>query len=126
MAKNIGKQVGDPCEDCGAPLVMGKKGPYCKPCYIQWAETRKQDWAKPQAKAPYTPEQAKSQEIRGFQENKEESMRLMSSGRDATLMVTAMMGQGSAWTDEQLKDKIKEWQTYFYTEVYVDDPLRGK
>ena len=77
-------------------------------------------------KQPYTPEQAKSQEIKGFQENKEESMRLMSSGRDATLMVTAMMGQGSAWTDEQLKDKIKEWQNYFYTKVYVDDPLRGK
>lgn len=37
----MNREVGDPCEKCGTPLIAGKKGPYCKPCYIEWAESNK-------------------------------------------------------------------------------------
>lgn len=30
------------CKDCGGAKIMGKNGkPYCKPCYIKWAEANK-------------------------------------------------------------------------------------
>ena len=34
--------VGQPCPTCGTPAVQGKDGGgYCKPCYIQYAESKK-------------------------------------------------------------------------------------
>ena len=33
--------VGQPCPVCGTPAVQGKKGAYCKPCYVKWAESSK-------------------------------------------------------------------------------------
>lgn len=30
------KIVGQPCTYCGTPYIEGKKGAYCKPCYIEW------------------------------------------------------------------------------------------
>ena len=36
MAKRI-YQVGEPCDTCQTPTIMGKGGTgYCKPCYIAW------------------------------------------------------------------------------------------
>jgi hypothetical protein len=35
------KQVGGLCPDCGTPYIDGKKGPYCKKCYIAWANANK-------------------------------------------------------------------------------------
>lgn len=34
-------QVGEPCDKCKTPTIQGKNGAYCKPCYIQWAEAKK-------------------------------------------------------------------------------------
>lgn len=31
----------DVCKDCGAVKIMGKKGMYCKPCYIAYVEKKK-------------------------------------------------------------------------------------
>ena len=60
----------------------------------------------------------KGEQIGKFQDSKEEGMRLMSSGRDAVLMVTAIMNQGSAWNEEQLKGEISKWRNWFYTNIY--------
>lgn len=35
------KVVGQLCDKCGMPYVLGKKGAYCKPCYVKWAEENK-------------------------------------------------------------------------------------
>ena len=35
------KVVGEQCNTCGTPYIMGKKGAYCKPCYIKWANDNK-------------------------------------------------------------------------------------
>lgn len=32
------------CKDCGAVKIMGRKGLYCKPCYIKWAEANKKGY----------------------------------------------------------------------------------
>lgn len=32
------KYVGMPCPECQTPMIDGKKGPYCKPCYVAWKE----------------------------------------------------------------------------------------
>lgn len=36
--------IGEKCPDCGTPKIMGKKGLYCKPCYIAWAEQNKKGY----------------------------------------------------------------------------------
>ena len=57
----------------------------------------------------------KAKQISGFQDEKQESMRLFSSGRDATLMMTSGV---YVLTDEEKKDKLLEWRDWFYTKVY--------
>lgn len=59
----------------------------------------------------------KSRQIAGFQDDKQESMRLFSSGRDAVMIVTEMY-KGSTFSDEQIKEKIMEWRKFFYQKVY--------
>lgn len=49
MPKRI-YQLGEPCDKCRVPTVQGKFGPYCKPCYVQWAEAKKN--GTPQYQAP--------------------------------------------------------------------------
>lgn len=60
----------------------------------------------------------KGRQIEKAQENKEESMKIFSSGRDATMIVTTMY-TGSTFSDEQIKDKIKEWRDWYYKEIYT-------
>lgn len=57
----------------------------------------------------------KNKQIEKFADAKQESMRIFSSGRDATEMVTAMY---SGLTDDELKEKILMWRKWFYTEIY--------
>jgi len=106
------------CKFCGEKMVHNPKTDkvFCSAkCWLK----------KPGA---YTPDQAKSAEIKGFQESKEASMRIMSSGRDATLMVVAEMAVGIpqdevAWNEDVIKRHIKKWQVYFYDEIYSDKPF---
>lgn len=35
------KVVGAPCPTCKTPLIQGRNGAYCKPCYVKWAEANK-------------------------------------------------------------------------------------
>ena len=133
MPKNLGRSVGDPCEECGKPLVEGKKGPYCKACYIAWAEKKKSSWSNPQP-SPQGSTQGNfgahspiSESVRQAQVNKENSMRIFSSGRDAVLIVCAEMAQDkiAIWSDEEVKDKILKWNEFFYEKIYVDTPFKG-
>jgi hypothetical protein len=34
------KVVGDPCKDCGTPMVEGRTGAYCKSCYLKWKNSQ--------------------------------------------------------------------------------------
>jgi len=62
----------------------------------------------------------KARQISGFQDDKQESMRLFSSGRDATLIVTEFY-KNDTMSDEQIKKKIIEWRDYFYKDIYHMD-----
>jgi hypothetical protein len=59
----------------------------------------------------------KGTQIAKMQDNKEESMRLFSSGRDATLVITST--QPNAWSEEEMKAKIKECRDWFYQNIYT-------
>ncbi len=67
----------------------------------------------------------KARQISGFQDDKQESMRLFSSGRDAVLMVTTQ-AEGNL-TEDQLKEKVKEWRDWFYKNIYnmTDDEYKS-
>lgn len=62
----------------------------------------------------------KARQISGFQDDKQESMRLFSSGRDAVMIVTTMY-KDSTFSDEQIKAKITEWRDWFYKDIYHMD-----
>jgi hypothetical protein len=62
----------------------------------------------------------KARQISGFQDDKQESMRLFSSGRDAVMVVTTMY-KDNVFSDEQLKAKITEWRDWFYKDIYHMD-----
>lgn len=132
MAKiNEGRQEGDPCEICGTPLIPGKFGAYCKPCFIEYKNKKE---SMPESKTGYAPIAYKAQpkaeikrtmdykaeQIAKSQGDKEESMRLFSSGRDATLILTTMYKDNS-WTDEQMQAKLKEWRNWLYQKIYKMD-----
>lgn len=63
----------------------------------------------------------KQKRIAHFQDAKERSMAIMSSGRDAVLMVTSQGIYGSL-DEESLKGKVKEWRKFFFYEIYGTDP----
>jgi hypothetical protein len=65
----------------------------------------------------------KNTNIRKFQDDKQEGMRLMSSGRDAVLIVTNMYHplKVQDWTDEEIKKKILEWRAWFYENIYGEN-----
>lgn len=63
----------------------------------------------------------KQKRIANFQDAKERSMAIMSSGRDAALMVSTM-GQLNSQNMEWRKEKIKEWRKFFFYEIYGTDP----
>lgn len=91
---------------------------------------------KPQPPKEYkTTMDYKNENIRKFQDDKQEGMRLMSSGRDATLIVTNMYHPMAIkeMTDEQIKEKILMWRAWFYQNIYgqnedfykqFNDPLK--
>ena len=41
------KVVGELCPECDTPYIQGQTGAYCKPCYIEWAEKKKQKGTRP-------------------------------------------------------------------------------
>ena len=71
----------------------------------------------------------KATQIKRFQDDKQESMRLFSSGRDAVLMCTTMYrndvksfemdtDENIERGEEAMKKKILMWRKWFYTEIY--------
>lgn len=64
----------------------------------------------------------KQKRIVAFNDAKERSMAIMSSGRDATLIVTALIGQASSYNTEKLEEEIKKWRKFFFYEIYGTDP----
>lgn len=64
----------------------------------------------------------KQKRIANFQDAKERSMAIMSSGRDATLIVTALIGEASSYNSEKLEEEIKKWRKFFFYEIYGTDP----
>lgn len=112
MAYNYTEEFGK-CKFCGAPMV---KSPRTGKVFCS-----EKCWLKKQA--GYNPSEAKEVGIERAQERKGESMRLMSSGRDAVQIVVAEMAQGGAWDEEMIKQKIESWKSYFYNKIYVDSPF---
>lgn len=78
----MNKVAGQPCPDCGEPFIEGKKGAYCKPCYIKWAEAKKN--ASPTAAAPQASGRDFAAETRGKVRHG---------------LVVAMIGAGKAYAD---------------------------
>lgn len=64
----------------------------------------------------------KQKRIAKFAEAKDRSMAIMSSGRDATLMMVEIYKKEKGWTEDELKEKIKEWRKFFFYEIYGTDP----
>lgn len=67
----------------------------------------------------------KNKRIAKFQDAKERSMAIMSSGRDAAMIVTEMLrheATGNVRDDEWIKEKLKEWRKFFFYEIYGTDP----
>lgn len=62
----------------------------------------------------------KNENIRRFQDDKQEGMRLMSSGRDAVLITTNFYKNGilKKMTDDEIKEKVLMWRKWFYVEIY--------
>ena len=56
----------------------------------------------------------KAEQIKKFSDDRQEGMRLMSSGRDATLMTTNMLPK----SEEEAKEKILMWRKWFYVNIY--------
>lgn len=79
----------------------------------------------------------KQKRIAHFQDAKERSMAIMSSGRDAVMVVTSLT-QSGAYTpflkgiekgelgpedmDDVVKEEIKKWRKFFFYEIYGTDP----
>ena len=63
----------------------------------------------------------KGSQIAKMQDNKEESMRLFSSGRDATLMVNSIKGSGEylGMNEIELQEKIRMWRDWYYQNIYT-------
>lgn len=59
----------------------------------------------------------KEKSIENFQKNKEEGMKLMSAGRDATMIVTAKLAHKDM-SDDEIQSEIKKWSHWMYTNVY--------
>lgn len=64
----------------------------------------------------------KQKRIAHFQDAKERSMAIMSSGRDAAMIVCEMYGSSEFVDDEDIKKRIKEWRKFFFYEIYGTDP----
>lgn len=74
----------------------------------------------------------KAKKIVKAMDAKEKSMAIMAAGRDATLIVTALMPnyiegakilkQSGKEVDEILKGTIKDWRNWFYYNIYTLDP----
>lgn len=66
----------------------------------------------------------KQKRIAHFQDAKERSMAIMSSGRDATLMVSSLIHGRPGYFDdtEMLEKELKKWRKFFFYEIYGTDP----
>ena len=65
---------------------------------------------------------SKNKSIKSFQDSKERSIALMSSGRDATMMVAALSEKYKELSEEDIQNKIKEWRKWFFNNIYTTDP----
>ena len=103
------------CSFCGAKKVLNPRTGkiFCED----------KCWLKNKPAEAYSPEQARSVEIKQFQESKGESMRLMSSGRDAVLITVAEMAQEGGWSETKITEHLEKWRKYFYDNIYVDRPF---
>jgi len=57
----------------------------------------------------------KAEQIKKFSDSRQEGMRLMSSGRDAVIMVSTLHPK---LADKKAKEKILEWRKWFYVNIY--------
>ncbi len=76
----------------------------------------------------------KQKRIAHFQDAKERSMAIMSSGRDATLIVCEIIKKTTfgtiqsgipletAPTDEEVEKLLRKWRKFFFYEIYGTDP----
>ncbi len=65
----------------------------------------------------------KGEQIARAQNNKENSIRISSSGRDAVIITTTFYKNTfyKNLKDEEIKSKILEWRKWLFENVYSDD-----
>lgn len=64
----------------------------------------------------------KAKQIKKAQDNKEESIKIASSGRDAVLVVTNYRELYKDLSEEDIKEKLIEWRKWCYVNLY-DTPI---
>jgi len=82
-----------------------------------FAPSPKKAWSKTADKTQQIGEamQRKEDSIKSFQEDKQSSMKIFAAYRDATLMVTAFLPQGTS--EAIVKQEHKHWVNYFMSEI---------
>jgi len=70
----------------------------------------------------------KSDQIRRFADDKQEGIKISSSGRDATLIVVNMYHpmRTKEMTDEEIKEKLIFWRDWVYENIYTIDDNKFK
>lgn len=79
----------------------------------------------------YNPIAETSANVKQAQDNKQEAIRLSSSGRDAVLITTTLYpelsldGGGDGKTKEQrIQERIEYWNKYLFEKIYCDSPFK--
>lgn len=70
------------------------------------------------AKAQRSVANTVSDNVNRFEAKKEESMKTMAVGRDATLIVVAEMAQGKEWSEDDIKNRIKMYAAWIKETIY--------
>lgn len=104
-------QLGEPCDVCGTPTVMGSNGPYCKACYIKWKNANGgQMPARTQNVVNKSYEAIKDKKIEEMFDAKQENIKWLNALNNACLLAS---------TGKIEMDKIK----YSAQKIYEMYPL---
>ena len=86
------KIEGQPCPTCGVPMIMGKKGVYCLPCYKAWANQNKPQSPQTQYNAPQQAQPTQGIDLSQYLLKSEFEV-ILKRQRDAFTELTARMAE---------------------------------
>jgi hypothetical protein len=110
--------------ECGGTAKMTDEAP-ANPHTSNSASTGRPTYDSFPKKEVKTVMDYKQRQIGESQSNKNEGIRLSGSCRDATMIVTTFY-KDCTFSDEQIKEKILFWRSWFYKDVYnmTDDEYK--